>query len=287
MDIREQLSREMSDSGAPPIGSLVADAVTTGMHARRRRQGLLGGAVAGLVLVAVVGSVAVANGLPGSAPASLTQAGAPRGIGAVSSPAPSGAVPSGAVPSGAVPSGAVPSGAVPSYVVPSSIPKGPPTPHPIYASGKPVVELLEHLVAPHGHFTEVSFNQGSFLYNDGHGAATISADVSNAPASYGANVKGMACPALTPGLTCEVRHLSGGVVARIMTMGPYPGCTDAKCSIEDRRVEIQRTGGTYVTVDAFNGPEGHDRAATRAHTILSTSQLIAIATNSQWSLHAS
>jgi len=259
MDIREQLVREISDSDAPPIGSLVADAVTSGIRARRRRRGWLGGATAGLAVVAVAAAV---NMLSGTAPVSRAHAGTPQGLAAASAAAPS---------------------PTPAKTKPSPDP----TDTAKYASGKPVVKLLEHLVAPHGHFTEVSYSSGSFLYNDGHGAATISALVSDTALSYGPEVKGMACPAIVPDFTCVVRHLPHGVVARIMTMGPYSDCSEPKCSVEDRRVEIERTDGLHVAVDAFSGPEGHDRAATRTKTILSTNQLIAIATNPQWKLNMS
>jgi hypothetical protein len=260
MDIRDQLVREISDSDAPPIGSLVADAVTSGIRARRRRNGLLGGAAAGLAVVAVAAAV---NMLSGTAPVSPAQAGTLPGLIAASAAAPS---------------------PTPAKIKPSPDP----TDTAKYAPGKPVVKLLEHLVAPHGHFTEVSYSSGSFLYNDGHGAATISALVSDTALSYGSDVKGMACPAIVPDFTCVVRHLPNGVVARIMTMGPYHSdCNEPKCSVEDRRVEIERTDGLHVAVDAYSGPQGQGRAATRTGTILSTSQLIAIATNPQWQLNMS
>jgi len=264
MDIREQLGREISDSEAPPIGSLVADAVTSGIRARRRRGGLLGGAAAGLAVVAVAAAV---NMLSGTAPVSPAQAGTPQRLAASSAAAPSPAAPSPAV---------------------KIKPSGTPTDTAKYAPGKPVVKLLEHLVAPHGHFTEVSYSSGSFLYNDGHGAATISALVSDTALSYGSDVKGMACPAIVPDFTCVVRHLPNGVVARIMTMGPYGSdCNEPKCSVEARRVEIERTDGVHVAIDAYSGPAGHGRAATRTKTILSTNQLITIATNPQWKLNMS
>lgn len=255
MELREQLIREMADNDAPPIGSLVSDAVNSGNRARRRRYGLIGGATAGLAVAIVVGTIAALTAMPGTA------AVGPAAGGPQSSTAPSPAAPSGKPTDGR----------------PSAAPTA-------YAAGKPVVKLLEHLVAPHGHFTEVAYDQGSFLYNDGHGAATISARVSDAPVDYGADVVGMACPAPVRDFVCEVRNLSKGAVARIATMGPYGDCTEAKCSIQDRRVEIRRADGTYVVIDAFNGPAGHNRAATRTRTILSTKQLLVIATDPRWSV---
>ena len=66
-------------------------------------------------------------------------------------------------------------------------------------------------------------------------------------------------------------------------MGPYD-CADRKCSIAHVRVEIRRTDGVYVTVESFNGPFGHDRAATRDDILLDADRMLAAAKDPRWGL---
>lgn len=260
---REQLARELADSDAPVLGSLVSDAAAAGARRlSRQRYGFAAAGAAALTGVVVLGVFAVGYGRPdGAATASSPAAG-----GVVSSAPPS----------------------RPTTPTASATATKAPTGTSVSTTGQRVVVLLTSLVHPK-HVTEVEFGAsdgnayGTFLYNDGRGAATVFASVSNQPAQY--NTVGMDCPVDEPGLTCTTRHLAGSNEARIMLMGPDgSSCIDKKCSLKDLRVEVKRPDGTYVIAEAYNGPQGHDRAATRQNPILDTNRLIAIATDSRWGL---
>ncbi len=70
-----------------------------------------------------------------------------------------------------------------------------------------------------------------------------------------------------------------------MTMGPYGvNCAEPKCSIKHVRVEVRRPDGVCVTAEAYNGPFGRNRPATRNDTVLSVAQLTTIAKNPRWGL---
>jgi hypothetical protein len=271
MQIRDQIGRELSESAAPPLGSLVSDALAAGVQRKQRRQyGIIGGTAAGIAALATIGVFAAGTG---GAPTLVT-------------PGAANVVAASAAPSSRAPSAA------------PSKPAAPSSPPP-YAgqttTGQSVIALLTALMPFKGHITEITFDasngnaDGSFLYDDGRGAATVNASVSDQPANYGSSVTGMHCPANDAGFTCTVRDLPDGNTARIMTMGPYDAktCTEPKCGIKDLRVEVARTDGMYVIAEACNGPNGHGLAPTRAKTILSTNQLIAIATSPRWSLKMS
>jgi hypothetical protein len=257
--IREQLARELANSDAPVLGSLVSDAATAGARRlSRQRYGFAAAGAAALAGVVVLGVFTVGYNRPAAGPTATSPA---AGDGVSSAPP--------SLPTTPTASATSTSGSV-------------------ATTGQRVVVLLRSLVHAK-HVTEVDFGasdgnaDGTFLYNDGHGAATVFASVSNQPAQY--NTVGMDCPADEPGFTCTTRQLAGGNEARIMLMGPYgSSCTDKKCSLKDLRVEIKRPDGTYVIAEAYNGPQGHDRAATRPNPILDTNRLIAIATDSRWGL---
>jgi hypothetical protein len=269
IEIRDQLARELAEAKAPPLGSLVTDALTRGRRHRRRRRFAVAGS--GLVVMAVL----VAAG--------VVFAGQPSGGG-------SGLVPGEA----ASPATTPPDRAGPDKAPPTTTPADPPV---IPAghkatTGAAVVALLLDLLPPGGgiseveHFEEAGVASGGFLYDDGRGAATVSAGVADRPAGYGTEVRGLECPAAdSDGFTCESRDLTGGLVARVMTMGPYGGdCSDTKCGIQNVRVELGRADGVYVTVDSYNGPFGRNRAATRESTLLDVEEMLAIARDPRWGL---
>ena len=261
--IREQLARELADSDAPALGSIVSDAAVAGARRlSRQRYGFAAAGAAALAGVVVLGVFTAGYNRPDGGPSATSPA---AGDGVSSAPP-----------------------SAPTTPTASKATTKAPTNTSVAMTGQRVVVLLTSLVHPK-HVTEVDFGAsdgnayGTFLYNDGHGAATVFASVSNQPAQY--NTVGMDCPADEPGLTCTTRHLAGGDEARIMLMGPYGStCTDKKCSLKDLRVEVKRPDGTYVIAEAYNGPQGHDRAATRQNPILDTNRLIAIATDSRWGL---
>jgi hypothetical protein len=210
---------------------------------RHRRLRAFGGAAAGLAVVAVIGAAVALNG---GGPARTN----------------------------------------PGTIAPPQVPAASPM-KPV--TGQAVVAMLEAAVPAGGQFTEVDFGSdpagvyGLFVYDDGHGKATVSGGVSSAPNDYG--VTGFTCPAEGDGFHCEVRTLANGDVARILTMGPYgTDCADTKCSLADLRVELRRADGTYITAEAYSGPFGHGRGATRAATVLDTEQLIAVAQDPRWGL---
>lgn len=247
VQIRDQLARELADSSAPPLGALVADAVVTGSRLRvRRRLAVVTTSVAGVVALLSAGVFFASNVNGSSSSAPLLPAG-------------------------------------PKSPVPSS-----PVGHKA-TSGEAVIALLTDLLPPGGQISEVDFYSengnvsGGFVYDDGHGAATVSAGVSDKPADYGTEVTGMQCPADGGGFVCQYSLTPDGVEVRVITMGPYD-CTDLKCSIKDLRVEIKRHDGTYVTMEAYNGPFGLGRAATRADTLLNVDQLLTMANDPRWGL---
>ena len=157
------------------------------------------------------------------------------------------------------------------------------------ATGEAVIALLLDLLPPGGevaeveHFTDRGVAAGSLLYDDGHGPATVSAGVADHQNEGSGAFAGMGCPPDAEGFTCRHRVTPDGVEVRVTTMGPYD-CSDRKCSIKDVRVEIRRPDGTFVTVDSYNGPFGHDRAATRAETLLDADRMLAMATDPRWGL---
>jgi hypothetical protein len=259
--IRDQLTHELADSGAPPVGSLVTDAVAAGRRSRRRRR-LAITASAAVTVVATASAGVLALSAMGGGSQVPAQAGGPR-------PAPTKAAPA----------------ATASPAAKQAIPPG----H-VATSGQAVVALLRELV-PGGEVSEIDFFDspgaagGGFLYDDGHGAATVSAGVADKPADYGTGREGMQCPPNDDGFVCQHSTTPEGLEVRVLTMGPYGGdCSDRKCSIKDVRVEIGRPDGVYVTAEAYSGPSGHNRAATRSDTVLSVAELTAIAKDPRWGL---
>ena len=253
--IRDQIAEELAGRGAPPMGTLVDDALVAGRRLRRRRRwAVAASAAASFVAVASAGLV-VASGLAGGGAPATVQAGEPG----KSSEPPAAAAP--------------------------EIPPG----HAL-TSGAAVVVLLRELVPGGGvsevdHGTDTGSAFGSFVFDDGQGAATVSAGVANRPAHYGPSVTGMLCPPDEDGLVCEHTVNPDGSEVRVMTVGPYGGdCSDDKCSISDLRVELKRPDGVYITVDAYNGPFGRNRGATREATVLDVAQLTAIAEDPRWGL---
>jgi hypothetical protein len=235
------LAREIAASGPPPLGSLVADAVTTGLRRRRLRR----------YTVAASGAVALVLTLT---------------VGMLLRPGGEVATPAGPGPTTSAAGAAKP------------------------ATGQAVVALLLDLLPPGGDVSEVEYYaadgivSGGLLYDDGHGAATVSAGLSARAAEYGTT--GMQCPPNGNGFVCVHDTRPGGIEVRVMTMGPYtsPDCDMTKCSLQELRVEIRRPDGVYVTLDTYNGPFGHGRGATRAHTLLDADQLYAFATDPRWGL---
>jgi hypothetical protein len=158
-------------------------------------------------------------------------------------------------------------------------------------TGQAVIVLLTDLVSSGGQITEVEGTtaddvmSGSFLYDDGHGPATVSGSVATKPMDMGPDVADMRCPANEPDFTCVNSVTPEGYQVRLLTMGPYHGsCTESKCGIKDVRVEVKRAAGVYVVVESYNGPFGRGRAATRADTLLSADQMIAMARDPRWGL---
>jgi hypothetical protein len=156
------------------------------------------------------------------------------------------------------------------------------------ATGEAVIVLLTSFLPPGGSRTELTGAtnphnaSGGFVYDDGQGRATVSGGVSDTAMSYGSG--GMSCPSGGPGFVCELRTTPVGFVARVITMGPYAdGCAEAKCGLKDVRVEVARTG-FYVLVESYNGPFGQGRPPTRADTLLSVDQMLAIADDPRWGL---
>jgi hypothetical protein len=86
-------------------------------------------------------------------------------------------------------------------------------------------------------------------------------------------------------MRCEHSDGPDGLEIRVLRLGPYGGdCSDAKCTIANLRVEVRRPDGVYVTVDAYNGPFGRNRAATRDATVLDVDAMLAIARDPRWGL---
>ncbi len=264
--LRERIARELAGSDAPPLGSMVADAAAAGASRRRlQRYGIIGGSLAGIAAFAIVGAL-IAGGAPTPNPLQAGSAGA--------GPTPA---------------------AAPSYAPPPpGSPDGNPPTHPPYpgqtTTGQAVVALMTTLMPFPGTLSQIDFGKspgwanGTFLYQDGKGPATVSASVSDEPVQFDPTVPVMKCPPDTPGFTCTARNLPHGSKALLMTVGPFPGCSDAKCSIIEYRVELERADGIYVIVEASNGPEGRDQLPTRAKPILTMDQVIAFATDPRWSL---
>jgi hypothetical protein len=262
LQFRQQITAELADSAPPPLGSIVADATARGARLRRRHR--FARATAG---VAVLGAGAVLVWLVGVGPGAHALGRQPAGADPVKSAAPT----------------------------PTSSPSV--APGRTYTTGRAVVALLLDLVPPGGQTSELRATplnpqdaaalgagtaSGGFLYDDGTGAATISAGVTDQQNdSLAADFR---CPPDATGFTCtrsSVRDLQ----IRVSTMGPYTtGCSDAKCGIKDVRVEVKRPDGVYVTVDSYNGPFGGGRAATRADTVLSVPKMITIASDPRWGL---
>jgi hypothetical protein len=253
VQIRDRLVRELAEGGAPPLGSLVADAIVAGGRLRRRRRfAMSAGAGGGLVAMVAAGVFVVSNA-GGANTSNTLLPGGPK-------PAPSAAT-----------------------RVTGGEQKA--------TTGEAVIALLTQLLPPGGHISEVEVSTGvdhaggSLLFDDGHGAATVFAAVADKPADYGPSVTGMQCPPNGEDFVCTRGVTADGSEVRVLTMGPNTtACTDLKCSIKDLRVEVARPDGTYVTAEATNGPFGHGRAATRADTLLSTDQLIAIASDPRWGM---
>jgi hypothetical protein len=84
-------------------------------------------------------------------------------------------------------------------------------------------------------------------------------------------------------MPCEHSVRPDGIEVRVLRLGPYD-CTDAKCSIQNLRVEIRRPDGVYVMVDSYNGPFGRGRAATRDETLLDVDEMVAMARDPRWGL---
>jgi hypothetical protein len=258
VEIRDQLARELAAAGAPPLGSLVTDAMTVGRRARlRRRYAVVGCGLAALVVLVAGG--AVVGGRPsggGFAPAAASSA--------PPEPTP---VPT-ATPTDDAP--AIPAG------------------HKA-TTGAAVVALLLDLLPPGGdiseveHYEEAGVASGGFLYDDGRGAASVSAGVADHPADYGAEADGFACPPDAEGFTCQSTTLGRGLTARVLVMGPY-GCADTKCGLRNLRVEVRRLDGVYVIVDSYNGPFGRNRAPTRDDTLLDVDEMLAIAGDPRWGM---
>jgi hypothetical protein len=244
IQIHDQLARELAESGPPPIDPVVQGALVAGARLRRRRRLTLagGGAVGFVALAAVI--VAAASSL-GTAPAV-----SPTHESGLERPS----------------------------TTPSSTPTGKQATTP-----EAVIALLISRLPTGGRITEEEGDttgpgiQGSLLYDDGHGAATVLAVV--------ANEYPMIC--LPPGdaYQCERSTTSDGAEILVETAGPFVhDCPAVDCSIKVLRVSMKRTDGVYVVVNAFNGPRGHNRAATRANTLLDKAQIIALVSDPRWGL---
>jgi hypothetical protein len=262
VQIRDRIVRELAETGPPPLGSLVADALARGVRLRRRRWYTV--LASGLAALAVMVSAGVLL--------------AGRPVGGLSAPG----------------AAASPTAEVPK--VERSEPAASPTPAALVippghraTTGEAVIALLIDLLPPGGEISEVDFwgdsgvASGGFVYDDGRGAATVSAGVADRPTDYGSTVTGMGCPTDAPDMPCEYSVRPDGIELRVLRLGPYD-CTDAKCSIQDLRVEIRRPDGVYVMVDSFNGPFGGGRPATRDETLLDLDQMLAIARDPRWGL---
>ncbi|MFC7481104.1 hypothetical protein ACFQX7_15180 [Luedemannella flava] len=260
-EIRDRLTGELADSGPPPLGSLVTDAVAAGTRLRRRRLAALASGATALVIAASAGVIATLTA--GPAPTTVPQFGAAAGPSAAEKTV-------------------EPSASAPALVIP---------PGHKATSGQAVVAVLKTLV-PDGRISEIDFYDvpgtasGMFVLDDGHGKATITAGVSNQPLSYtdGEPAPGeLTCPPDGKGFTCTVSDLPGGARLRVATMGPY-GCPDTKCSLKDVRIELMRADGVVVMIESYSGPFGHGRGATRPDTILSVTRMTAMAKDPRWSL---
>jgi hypothetical protein len=262
--MRDRIVRGLAETGPPPLGSLVADALATGVRMRRRRRyTVLAGGMAALAVMVSVGVVLAGRpvggvAVPGAVPTPTAEASKPDGRGPTAHPTPT-----------------------PLVVPPGHRP----------ITGEAVVALLIDLLPPGGEISEVDVWSaegvagGGFLYDDGRGAATVSAGVAGRPADYGPGVTGLACPAGDRDMRCEHSDGPDGLEIRVLRLGPYGGdCSDAKCTIANLRVEVRRPDGVYVTVDAYNGPFGRNRAATRDATVLDVDAMLAIARDRRWGL---
>jgi hypothetical protein len=259
IQFQDRLTAELAESNPPSLGSIVADAQARGLRLRRQRRFISAAAglavsAAGAVLVTTVGGGAVAAML-GQHRGTVHPA-APPATALVSAPASQ-----------------------------------------KYTTGKAVVALLLDLVRPAGQTSEVwatplnntdaatlgfGTATGGFLYDDGAGAASVVGGVTDHADTQLA--KDFQCPPNAAGFTCT-RTTVGDLQIRVFTMGPYGGgCSDLKCSIKDVRVEVKRPDGVYVTIESFNGPSGHGRAATRADTVLSVAQMTTMASDPRWGL---
>jgi hypothetical protein len=259
LQFQDRLTAELAESNPPSLGSIVADAQARGVRLRRQRH--LVGAAAGLA-VSVAGAVLVTAVGGGGVAAMLGQQRAE------------------------IHPAAPPATALVSVPVAQK-----------YTSGKAVVALLLDLVHPAGQTSEVwatPLNKtdaailglgtatGGFLYDDGAGAASVVAGVTDHADTQLA--KDFQCPPNAAGFTCT-RTTVGDLQIRVFTMGPYgAGCGELKCSIKDVRVEVKRPDGVYVTIESFNGPSGQGRAATRTDTVLSVAQMTTMASDPRWGL---
>lgn len=270
--MHDQIEDELSASEPPPLGTVVADAVATGTRMRRRRR--LAVVASGGAALAVIATVAILA--------------APY-FGSGGTPAPQLAIPAASSDPVTPPPDKLAPGPSPTITIP--VPPGQKL-----TTGAAVVALLRDILTPPGAISEIDRSEsyggsetydgagGSFVFDDGAGAATVSAGVSTGPFEYGPDVTGMQCPADDQYIKCQHSVTPEGLEIRIMTMGPYADASEAKNSIKDVRVEVKRPDGVYVTAEACNGPFGHGRGATRADTILSVDQLTALAKDPRWAL---
>jgi hypothetical protein len=250
-EIRDRLAQELADSDPPPLGTLVADAAAAGARRRRHCYAAVASGAAALVALTSVGLGAALR--PVAPPSPGLQIGADQTTAPVD--------------------GHRPSDEIPSPEPPVSVPPGHKP-----AFGQALVALLTEL-APNGTITEVDFtstppaSSGRFVLDDGHGKATISVEVSTAPADHG------------PGSIVTFSTTPEGYAVQTVTIGPFDSdCTDAKCGLKQLRVQVHRPDGIYIVVDAYNGPFGHNRAATREDTILDATELLNIAKDPRWGM---
>jgi len=158
-------------------------------------------------------------------------------------------------------------------------------------TGAAVIALLTDLMPSGGTTTEVEgstedgWSSGTFLYDDGHGAATVFASVADKAIDYGAGSTSFGCPADEAGFSCVKSVTPDGFDVRTATMGPYTtACTEPKCGLKDVRVEVKRPDGVYIVIESYSGPFGQGRAPTRADTLLTVNQMIAMARDPRWGL---
>lgn len=258
-EIRDRLAQELADSDPPPLGTLVADAATAGMRRRRYRYAAVASGAAALVALTSVGLGAALRPVTPPSPGLQFGAAADPTTEAKErlhyvKPGSTGIQLPSTEPAVSVPSGHKP------------------------AVGQALVALLTEL-APHGTIAEVDFTttpraiSGRFVLDDGHGKATISAQVSTEPGDVG---NGVAIP---------LTSTPEGYEVQATMIGPFgDDCTEAKCGLKGVRLQARRPDGVYVTVEAYNGPFGQGRGATRKDTILDAVELLTIAKDPRWGM---